>query len=55
MPESPKFSDGTLSDAKTDSSPRKPTDPHPFVGDKKQPCQRCGGGFYEARGHWRSA
>lgn len=30
-----------------------PTDPHPFFGDKDEPCARCGGRFYEASGHWR--
>ncbi len=30
-------------------------DPHPFIGDKGHPCQRCGGGFYESSGHWRKA
>lgn len=34
-------------------TPLQPTQPHPFVGDKKRPCLRCGEGFYKAAGHWR--
>ena len=41
---------------KQPAEPCKPTDPHPFVGaDKKRPCGRCQGGFYESKGHWREA
>jgi hypothetical protein len=34
-------------------TPVQPTDPHPFVGSKIKPCERCGGGFYASEGHWR--
>ncbi len=34
-------------------TPLSPGAPHPFVGDKARPCERCGGGFYQSAGHWR--